>query len=177
MQNQSFGFREAITENIQGASRRLSTFSADSKKSFGESSKTTNRKSIREPGNRVNLIEAQPVEETSEEKSAFYVKLTKRTSPSPVPKISKKVQSVLQAKATAMETLLFGREDLKMKERLKFHVKKLQGQIYYVDPPAFMKRLDPGSATARAYELNCARQEVRQALLQVMESVIGNGSD
>lgn len=160
MSKEKSGVRVSVTQNVLN---RSSTYT---RKSYIEAAKRSSLFNVEEPVEE----EQQPSNEPW-----FYVKWTKRESPpeeteDPLPKNIKKVYD---AKASAIQLVLFGREDIEMKKRLKAHVCKLNNQIHYIDQPSFMRHLDPASATARAYELKQLRQAVRQALLKLLEYVIG----
>ncbi|CAH8608059.1 unnamed protein product [Dicrocoelium dendriticum] len=105
-----------------------------------------------------------------------YFRLRRKTKSPVTTKPSLKLEAIRRSKAAAIQVLLFGHDDISLKERIKQELYRQRRQIRYVHEPRFMNYIDPNSAIARAYELNLNRQEVRQALLQVLEMVAGDDS-
>ncbi|KAG5450646.1 hypothetical protein CSKR_100123 [Clonorchis sinensis] len=89
------------------------------------------------------------------------------------PRISRRLRKVYDNKANAVEIILFHRDDMVIQERVNSQIRKMLSRIRVLREPEFMSFLDPNSATARAFALNFSRNEVRQALLCIMNSAIG----
>ncbi|TGZ73365.1 hypothetical protein CRM22_001566 [Opisthorchis felineus] len=133
---------------------------------------------LNQHGTATSVHDTDP-EDVEEEVTRCYLKCVKSTvkqkdgEKADKSKISRKLRKFYDDKANAVEAILFHRDDMVMQERVNSQIRKMLSKIRVLKEPEFMSFLDPNSATARAFALNFSRNEVRQALLQIMNSAIG----